>query len=183
MTKPFIYAEMMVHIPLCTHKDPKTVLLISDDASRFDTELGRYSDLSVTTISASNALEAIRGLEDNRFDVVICEASADAALSAHINRVTKDDALAVLTHPDLDDIQNNTVMMQVLGNYFKILMPYNAGAQTLLLASKFYHPTADFILQRTDLLEGQQYYNCDIHPAAFAMPNYVRKSYLGIIRN
>lgn len=181
--RSFIYPEMMVHTALCTHKDPKTVLLISDNSARFDEEFARYTELEVSVISAKEALESIRGLSDDSFDVVLSEATSDAALLAHVARISKEDALVSMTHPELDDVEANTTVMEILGNYFKIIMPYDAGESTLLLASKEYHPTADVILQRTDLLEGQQYYNCDIHPAAFAMPNYVRKAYLGVIRN
>jgi len=63
-------------------------------------------------------------------------------------------------------------------------MPYNLGnGATALLASKAYHPTADLILHRADMLDNLSYYNCDIHPAAFAMGNYIRKEYLGSIKN
>jgi spermidine synthase len=63
-------------------------------------------------------------------------------------------------------------------------MPYNLGnGSTALLASKEYHPTADVILQRSDMIDGLSFYNCDIHVSAFAMPNYIRKEYLGIIKN
>jgi spermidine synthase len=117
------------------------------------------------------------------YDIVIFEEKSDAALLAHISRVLREDGLVVLCHPDLEDVDANKNVMQVLGNYFKIIMPYNAGVGTVLLASKEYHPTADIILQRSDLLEGNRYYNCDMHIAAFAMPNYVRKNYLGVIRN
>jgi spermidine synthase len=181
--KSFIYTEMMVHVPLCTHKNPETVLLIADDATNFNEELARYKDYSVTVIEAKNALESIRELQDNTFDVILSEISDDVALLAHIARISKDDALIAITHPHLDDIKANTALMKALGKDFKIIMPYSAGESTLLLASKEYHPTADIILQRSDLLEGQHYYNCDIHPAAFAMGNYIRKNYLGLIRN
>lgn len=53
----------------------------------------------------------------------------------------------------------------------------------LFLASKEYHPTADVILQRADMIDGLSYYNCDVHVASFAMGNYIRKEYLGIIKN
>lgn len=181
--KSFIYPEMMVHVPLCTHKNPETVLVISDDTTRFSDELARYRDCSVQVIDAKTALDGIRELEDNAFDVVLSEATADTVLLAHIARVSKEDALIAMTHPDLEDVEANTNIMKALGKDFKVIMPYNAGACTLLLASKEYHPTADIILQRSDLLEGHQYYNCDIHPAAFAMGNYIRKEYLGLIRN
>jgi spermidine synthase len=181
--KSFIYPEMMVHVPLCTHKNPEAVLVISDDTTRFDEELARYRHCSVSVIKAENALDGIRELGDNTFDVVLNEAQADSVLLAHISRISKDDALIAMTHPSLDEVDANTAIMKDLGKDFKIIMPYHAGEKTLLLASKEYHPTADIILQRSDLLEGQQYYNCDIHPAAFAMGNYIRKDYLGVIRN
>jgi spermidine synthase len=98
--------------------------------------------------------------------------------------VLKEDGLVVMQHPNLENIADNTTLMQILGNTFKIIMPYHLeDGSTLLLCSKEYHPTADIILQRSDLLEGQSYYNCDVHNAAFAMPQYIRKNYLGIIRN
>jgi spermidine synthase len=87
-------------------------------------------------------------------------------------------------HPSLDDVAANKSMMQILGKYAKIIMPFNLGnGETALLASKAYHPTADIILHRADMLDGLQYYNCDVHPAAFAMGNNVRKAYLGVIKN
>jgi spermidine synthase len=182
--KTFSYPEMMVHVPLCTHKEPKEILIISDSADAFLKETARYNNISTKAIAASNVLEDIRKEDDKSADIVLLEGSADAAIIAHIGRILRDDGLIAMEHPGLDDVQANTALMQILGNYFKIIMPYNAGGgKTLLLASRAYHPTADIILQRSDLLEGQQYYNCDIHIAAFAMPNYIHKQYLGIIRN
>jgi len=51
-----------------------------------------------------------------------------------------------------------------------------------MLASRFYHPTADINLQRADLTEGFAYYNSDIAIAAFSVPTFVYKEYLGIIK-
>jgi spermidine synthase len=181
--KEFIYSEMMVHIPLCTNKDPKEVLIISNESQKLNDEIDKHDSINSTSKEAS--LDSLRDAEDAKFDVVICELeNADAAALAHLNRTLKNDGLAVLTHPSLDDTEANKSMMQILGNYFKIIMPYNLGnGQTALLVSKEYHPTADLILQRSDMLDNINYYNCDIHIAAFAMPNYVRKEYLGIIKN
>jgi spermidine synthase len=181
--KPFIYTEMMVHVPLCTHKNPKNILVIADDATALSEELARYKDCNVKIIDAGNAIESIREESENSFDVIISETSEDIALLAHIARVSTDDGLCVVTHPNLDDVKSNSELMRALGKDFKIIMPYHAGEKTLLLASKEYHPTADIILQRSDLLEGQNYYNCDVHIGSFAMGNYIRKNYLGIIKN
>jgi len=180
--KPFIYPEMMVHVALCTSKDPKKILLISDKAEAMQGEVQKHQNIEADTIGCS--IDLLRDLQDNSYDVIINEGSVDAASLAHISRSLKEDALLVTLHPSLDNVQENKNLMQVLANYFKIIMPYNVGGEkTALLCSKEYHPTADIILQRADMLDGLEYYNCDIHPAAFAMPNYIRKEYLGIIKN
>jgi spermidine synthase len=181
--KEFIYNEMMVHVPLCTHKEPKNVLIISSNAAGLVAEVQKYmEDISCDVISCE--LNLLREAKDDTYDVVISELENDAVVFAHINRVLNEDGLCVVTHPDLDDVEANKNIMQILGKYAKVVMPYNLGnCTTALLASKEYHPTADIILNRADLLDGLEYYNSDVHPAAFAMGNYIRKEYLGIIKN
>lgn len=183
--KPFIYPEMITHVPMCTHKNPSAVTVISHQSDLLSSELNRYSGLNVTYISTDNVLNTLRDTADKSTDVLLLDTlSDDSAVYAHINRILKEDALMVCKHPELDNVVENTKLMQLLGNYFKIIMPYYDGiGGTLLLCSKEYHPTADLILQRSDLLEGQRFYNCDVHVGVFAMPQYIRKHYLGIIRN
>ncbi len=180
--KEFIYNEMMVHTALCTNKDPKNVLLISNNAAGLEKEVQRHEGVSVDTIAAN--IEALRGCADGKYDVVISEMQSDAAGYAHMNRVLKADGLLITTHPSLDNVEENKQIISILGKYAKVVMPFNIGnGETALLASKEYHPTADIILHRADMLDGLSYYNCDVHPAAFAMGNYIRKTYLGIIKN
>ena len=183
--KTFIYPEMMVHVSMCTHKLPTTVLLASDSRDLLMNELARYKESTVTNVGSSNLLESFRDAEEKSADVIMIDAlTVDSVIVAHISRILKDDGLVVMKHPALDDLSANKPLMEALGKYFKIIMPYRLeDGSTLLLSSKEYHPTADVILQRTDLLEGHQYYNCDVHPAAFAMPQYVRESYRGLARN
>ncbi len=180
--RDFIYSEMMVHVPMCTSKEAKNILIISDNAEKLTTEAGRYKEINLTVIGCS--LNEISSLSDESYDVVISEMGNDAALFSHVNRVLKKDGLFVTKHPSLDCVEENKSLMSMLGKFFKIIMPYNIGdGTTALLASKEYHPTADINLQRADMIDGLSYYNSDIHPAAFAMGNYIRKEYLGIIKN
>jgi len=180
--KEFIYPEMMVHVPVCTSKAPENVLIISDAAELLSGEMSKHNDIDSSVIGAN--LDALRDAGENSADVVICELDADAAVVAHISRVLKEDGQLCIAHPHLDETDKNKTLMQALGRYFKIIMPFNLGnGSTALLASKEYHPTADIILQRADMIDGLNCYNCDVHVAAFAMPNYIRKEYLGIIRN
>lgn len=182
LMKEFIYPEMMIHVPLCTNKNPQDILIISNDAAKLIQEVQKHYDVSADVISCN--LEALRDAGDAKYDVVICELDADATVVAHISRVLKEDGLVSLQHPNLENTELNKVLMKELAKSFKIIMPYNLGnCETALLASKEYHPTADIILHRADMLDNLNFYNSDIHPAAFAMGNYIRKEYLGSIKN
>jgi len=183
--KTFVYPEMMVHVSMCTHKLPSSVLVASDNDALLTTELARYKESTVSKVTSIDLLESFRNVAEKSVDVLMVDALAsDAVVIAHISRILKDDGLVVMKHPSLDDIDANKPLMEALGNYFKIVMPYYAGdGSTLLLCSKEYHPTADIILQRSDLLEGHQFYNCDVHVGVFAMPQYIRKNYRGLARN
>lgn len=183
--QPFVLPEMMVHIPLCTHKNPRRIWAITT-REEIAQELGRYGrNVSIRMIDPALALEAVREGESGSVDVMLIDMhSSDELLWAHVQRLLGTEGLAVVHHPSLEEYAPNEVLLRRLGEYFKIIMPYHVGdGSTLLLASKEYHPTADVILQRSDLLEGQSYYNCDIHVAAFAMPNYIRRRYMGLVRN
>jgi spermidine synthase len=180
--KNFIYNEMMVHVPVCTAKDPKNVLILSANSASLEEEMKKHVAIGYKVLPST--LEALREESDDSYEVVVCENGEDPAIVAHISRVLKNDGVLSMTHPSLDNVEANKALMQILGKYFKVIMPYNLGnGETALLASKEYHPTADVNLHRTDMLDGVNYYNCDVHPAAFAMGNYIRKEYLGIIRN
>ena len=180
--KDFIYPEMMVHVPLCTHKAPQNILILSDDAMKLQLEITRHDNMKTTTLPAS--IDALRSVNDSAFDVVLCEILCDAAVIAHLGRVLDENALLMTLHPSLDNIMENKIIMEIMAKYFKIIMPCRLeDGTTLLLASKNYHPTADLILQRADMLDGLSYYNSDIHPASFAMGNYIRKEYLRVIKN
>lgn len=180
--KEFIYNEMMVHVPMCTSKEAKNILIISDNAELLSAEVARHQEANLKVVKCS--LSEISALDDKSFDVVISEMDAEAAFISHVNRILKDDGQFVTVHPSLDDTNSNKELMITLAKYFKIIMPYSVGdGSTLLLASKEYHPTADINLQRADMIDGLSYYNSDIHPAAFAMGNYIRREYLGIIKN
>ncbi len=180
--KEFIYPEMMVHVPMCTSKNPQNILIISDSAELLAKETLKYSE--ITTKAVESSLDAISNLEDASFDVIICEMSVDAIAIAQLNRIIKEDGQLSIVHPSLDEVEANKTLIKALGSFFKVIMPYNLGnCSTALLASKEYHPTADLNLHRADMLDGNNFYNCDVHIGSFAMGNYIRKEYLGIIKN
>jgi len=187
------YNEMLTHIPLCSHKNPENVLIISDDATGINAETARHDDMNFTVLATSKAQSMISDAADDSFDVIIFDTilSLDKAFLAHLNRVTKSDALIVSKIDGfMSDLEATRSTMKALGEYFRMVMPYSFDANqegnerdTLMLASKFFHPTADVILHRTDMLDGLSYYNCDVHPATFVQPNYVRTALKGVALN
>ncbi len=187
------YNEMLIHIPLCSHKDPQNILIFSDDTAGINAETARHKGMNFTLVGADKAASMVSDAADDSFNVIIFDTAItlDKAFLAHLNRVTDSEALIVVkADAFMTDIDATRALMEALGEYFKIVMPYSFDADekgeskaTLMLASKFYHPTADVILHRTDLIDGLSYYNCDIHPAAFAQPNYVRQALKGVARN
>jgi len=181
MSKEFIYNEMLTHIPVCSHKAPKSVLVVSNAPEGIEKELGRHAGLEVTT----GSLDSIANGEDAAYDIVLIDSTANIsrATYAHLNRIVKEDGLISSLNASLDDEATTKEQLNAIGEYFKVVMPYKAEDKTMILASKAYHPTADVILHRTDLIDGLSYYNCDIHISAFAMPNYIRSTYRGIIKN
>jgi len=180
--KEKIYNELLVHVPLCTHKDPKKVLIISDNAMGILDEIKKYRTIETQAIAED--IDMLRDLKENTFDVVISEMSPNNTPIAHINRVLKDDGLAVWNNFDLKDTDATIQKFKAITQYFKIAMPYSMLSHSkAVLASKEYHPTADINLQRADLTDGFEVYNSDLHIALFAMPTYIKKTYLGIIKN
>ena len=178
------YAELMVHVPVCTHKEPHNLLIVSDEASAMMDEVAKHENIDAKAIQAD--VDALRDIEEKSFDVVVSEAAVDAVTTAHINRVLKEDGVAVFAPFDLENTQESTAKFKEIGKYFKIAMPYSLLATTIntaVLASKEYHPTADINLQRADLTDGFRVYNSDLHVGIFAMPTYIKKAYLGIIKN
>jgi len=187
------YNEMLIHIPLCSHKNPENVLIISDDAAGINTETARHDDMNFTLLPTSKAVSMVSDAADDSFDVIIFDAvlDLDKAFLAHLNRVTKSDALIVSKIDGfMSELESTRSTMKALGEYFRMVMPYSFDANqegnertTLMLASKFFHPTADVILHRTDMIDGLSYYNCDVHPATFVQPNYVRTALKGVALN
>jgi len=180
--KENIYKELLTHIGVCTHKEPQQVLIISDNAVNFINEIAKYK--TIETKAIANDVDMLRDLEDGSFDVIISELAPDTVTTAHINRVLKEDGLAVWSGFDLEEEAQTKAKLTEITKYFKIAMPYNLfDGSFALLASKEYHPTADINLQRADLTDGFEVYNSDLHIGVFALPTYLKKRYLGIIKN
>ena len=205
-----IFAEMLAHVPIDTHRDPKTVLVIGDYDAAVTKQLTLHRDIDEIVILQSQeceldifgntkctaitqqSVEFLTSADPASFDVVILNDSLndpiyDAVFYGLINRVLKQDGLFATVSPSAVVDQGSFEDLAVkVGEYFKIVMPsfyiQSDKTQNILVASKKYHPTADLILQRADLIEGLYYYNSDTHIASFALPVFVKKRFKNSIK-
>ncbi|CUV66166.1 Spermidine synthase [Sulfurovum sp. enrichment culture clone C5] len=186
------YFEMLTHIPMCTHAEPKNILVISDNSENFINELKKYKDLNISISSTSNAVGKLTDMDEGGLDIVIVDDEKllkDKIFCGVIKRALGTRGVMSAKASSLSQKTNDAkVELECLGESFRILMPYGFMTDKdkftfAYLASGYYHPTADINLQRADLTEGFVYYNSDIAVSSFSMPNFIRKEYSGLIKS
>lgn len=199
----FIESELLAHIPLCSIPCPKNVLLfnsfnleiayecfkhnvsvdcVQGDKKSLDSlmsflphfqEVIHHKDFSLV----SQAME----LDIKKYDVII----ADSLLNKHqldgLSRMLTNEGVLITRapHPLLEE----EAFIQKLSEYtsfFHIIMPFSPHLSILsdksyIFASKHFHPCADMLLQKIDLLPHLEYYNAKIHESAFVLPNFLFK--------
>jgi len=175
--KNFAYDEMMVHVPLCSHKDINKVLVVGDVSEDFKAELSKHKVETVFTQELN--------VED-QFDIILYnkKKTPGALEMASIDRCLEQKKGIFVTRASAikRDLETAKEELKTVGANFWISMPYSFGHTTLIFASKKYHPQAEIVLQVSDLLEGCNYYNTEMHNAAFVHPTYVTKAITGIAK-
>ncbi len=188
----FIRDEMLVHIPVCTHADPKRILVIGG-CDNIRNELAKYSIFEeIVHLDAEGAVISLGALGAKNFDVAIVadeRFGSDREFWIELTKLL--DAKGLVSAPMSNLIlaqEQAEAELKTLGAIYRIVMPYryeregDLVSSYMVLASRFYHPTADLNLQRADLTDGFRYYNSDIAVAAFQTPTFVDRRYLGIIK-
>jgi len=191
----YIKDEMLIHIPVCTHADPKKILLIGGCDNLYAEAKKHRTIEEIVRLSAEEAADSLTDLPENSFDIAVIATenfTADRVFWGLLNRVLNDTGIVTTMSSSLltqEEVAASELSMA--GELFKIVMPYRYESlaedghllcKNLLLASHRYHPTADINLQRADLTEGFHYYNSDIAIGAFQLPTVVRKRFLGAIK-
>jgi spermidine synthase len=174
------FNEMMVHIPLCTHKEALKVLIIGSSCEDLKAQAAKhpysnveYGDESLLTSKNEKDIDVI----------ILTDVQLDELLLANIERILKEDGLITFSTKAFsrDEKQLKRDLLLV-GTKFWIAMPFKYGHGTSILASKKYHPTADLILQRSDFIDDLKYYSSEIHNASFVFPAAEHKSLTGIAK-
>ncbi|UTJ06675.1 spermidine synthase [Arcobacter roscoffensis] len=175
------FNEMMVHVPLCTHKEASNVLIIGSADEELKEQAAKHNKVSNIEFGDKSLLTS---KDDKNIDVIILtDVEIDELLLANIERVLKDDGLITFASESFSKNEEKLKAdLTLVGEKFWIAMPFRFGHQTSILASKRYHPTADVVLQRSDLLDDLQYYSTEIHSAVFVFPKGEHNALTGIAK-
>lgn len=122
--------------------------------------------------------------ENEMYDLIIV---LDSDISGYYDILSEDGILiSYMPHLllDFDSAKDFLIKMQD----FRILMPFYAPLSLnmkdfYVFASKKYHPTADIMLQRADMLDDLEYYCANLHLSSFVLPKPLMKKLFGIIKN
>lgn len=174
------FNEMMVHVPLCTHKEASKVLIIGTASEDLKAQAHKHSYSTVEFGDSS----LLTSKNEKDIDVIILtDVNLDELLLANIERVLSDDGLiSFATSAFSRDEKQLKKDLLLVGTKFWIAMPFKFGHSTSILASKKYHPTADLILQRSDFIDDLNYYSSEIHNASFVFPAREHRELTGLAK-
>ena len=175
--KNFAYDEMMVHVPMCSHKDINKILVVGDVTEDFKNELSKHECKNVTYSDELNV--------DDKFDIILYNKDVPTELEmANVERCIEPKKGIFVTKASFisKDLDVSKKELENVGKNFWICMPYSFGHNTLIFASKKYHPQSEIVLQVSDLLEGCEYYNTELQNSAFVYPSYIAKEITGIAK-
>jgi spermidine synthase len=175
--KRFGLSEMMVHVPMCSHNNIKKVLVVGKSTKNLENDLAKHACKDITYLEELNI--------DEKFDIIIYDKDTPTNIQmAQIHRLLKDDDSIFVCKGTFiyKDLEKSKEELTTIGEKFWICMPYSFGHNTLIFASKKYHPQAEIILQVSDLLPDCEYYNTELHNASFVHPQYITKAITGIAK-
>ena len=175
------FNEMMVHLPLCTHKEASKVLIVGSNNEDMKAQVAKHSKVSNVEFGDTSI---ITSKNEKDIDVIILtDIKLDELLLANIDLILKEDGLIAFASKAFSGDENQLFTdLKLAGTKFWIAMPFKFGHNTSSLASKRYHPTADINLQRADLLDDLNYYSAEIQTASFVFSAAEHRALTGIAK-
>ncbi len=175
------FNEMMVHLPLCTHKEATKVLIVGSNNEDMKAQAAKHNKVSDIEFGDTSI---ITSKSEKNIDVIILtDVKIDELLLANISLILKEDGLIAFPSKAFSRDEDQLFAdLKLVGSKFWIAMPFKFGHNTSILASRRYHPTADLNLQRADLLDGLNYYSAEIHNASFVFPAAEHRALTGIAK-
>ena len=175
------FNEMMVHLPLCTHKEATKVLIVGSNNEDMKAQAAKHNKVSDIEFGDTSI---ITSKSEKNIDVIILtDVKIDELLLANISLILKEDGLIAFPSKAFSRDEDQLFAdLKLVGSKFWIAVPFKFGHTTSILASRRYHPTADLNLQRADLLDDLNYYSAEIHNASFVFPAAEHRALTGIAK-
>lgn len=176
--------EMLVHVPFCSHPDIKDVLIFGIEG--LEDEIKKHPQINVE-------YEQIQTYspKKNGYDIIIAQdmENLDEIGLAKIETSLRQTGIFIGSDLSWSKDTKKTLEQMKKFDKFNIVMPYMYGwglgdksQGAILFCSNKFHPTADIVLQKADLLDGLEYYNSDIHKASFSLPTGTKKALLEALK-
>lgn len=218
----FIYHEMMAHVPLFAHPNPRRVLIIGGGDGGTAREVLAHKgvercvmveiDAMVVEASREYLPQTSRCLSDERLDLKIedgvkfveqCQEQFDLVLVdstdpvgpaqplfgkefySNLHRILDSNGLVVAQgESPFYNSEMQVQLLKIMGDLFKVVQPFNftnmtypGGYWTFMFASKGLAPMPKGLSEKVKVAGLQtDYYNPEIHQAAFALPTFMRKT-------
>ena len=177
-SKSFRFDEMMVHVPLCSHNNIKSILVVGEVSLDFQDEINKHN---INKVVYTNNLN----IDNEIFDIILyVKETPNSEQLQVLNKLLNQTNGILVTKSSsafkkLDELKKQ---LQTVAQNFWICMPYSFAHTTLIFASKKFHPQAQIVLQVSDLLEDCNYYNTELHNACFVYPTYITQKLTGIAK-
>ena len=131
----FIFNEMMTHVPLNTHIEPKAVLVVGNIDDELKQEIDKYHIENLSYIEKFN----IDNIEKGSIDVVLLvdNMELDQQKILFLNNILKDDGLITFETKNFNKNKDKLIEdLRLVGKYFWIAMPFRFGHTFAILASR-----------------------------------------------
>jgi spermidine synthase len=194
-----IYREMMTHIPLFAHRNPKTIAILDDHDRGMTEEILKHP--SVTTVwqtgvktnnkhtdsrmqhFADNMNEFLLQAPKNSLDVLIIGSTTKTDFNHCIKALHNEGIYIQLCESFFDLLALKNIQQQLQSAGFSDILPLNfpqshfvLGSRAAVMAIK--EGTIKCPRER-DIFNKPfttKYYNFDMHKAAFALPEFMREA-------
>ena len=173
--------------------------LVCEMSKKYFPEFSNVWSSKNINLKIEDGVEFVKKTIDNTYDIVLVDSTDpikhakalfDKEFYENVSRILKPDGICVAQGESYwmeKETQKN--ILKNMYDSFKIIMPYKFEMYSypgvlwnFIFMSQKYHPTADLILDKSDLLDDLKYYNSDIHRACFALPTNIKKEYMDIMK-
>ncbi|RDU61748.1 spermidine synthase spee [Helicobacter sp. MIT 14-3879] len=211
LIEKFTYAqnEMLAYIPFCVHPMPKRALvcgtlnceiayllakeglevdIIMPDKEAFYTLSGFLPHFKEITQSNRISLyDNFLSLKTTQYDIVIHLGEIKNNEFSALGKLANQESILIYRLHNLY-LETNLALqtLDVAKDFSHILMPFVVCClenNFYIFASKKFHPLADLILQKSDMLENLHFYNANIHTSAFRLPNRIQNIIAPYVKN